>query len=73
MSAEAVEGTVAQEGGMTDRRGRARGLYNRRWDFVMVFMTTKGQNRHLEGKRMAGIRSTARRRPANLLLYRDRP
>src|SRR5215469_18578476 len=50
LSAEAVEGTVAQEGAMTDRRGRARGLFNRRWDLVEVFMTTKGQNRHLEGK-----------------------
>ena len=39
-----------QQGGMTDRRGRARGLFNRRWDLVEVFMTTKGQNRHLEGK-----------------------
>ena len=42
MSAEAVEGTVAQEGGMTDRRGRARGLFNRRWDLVEVFMTDEG-------------------------------
>src|SRR6476661_3485667 len=48
LSAEAVEGTVEQEGGMTDRRGRARGLFNRRWDLVEVFMTTKGQNRHLD-------------------------
>jgi N-acyl-D-aspartate/D-glutamate deacylase len=55
MSAEAVEGTVAQEGGMTDRRGRARGQFNRRWDLVKVFMTTKGQNRHLEGKSVEEI------------------
>src|ERR1700726_4474774 len=55
MSAEAVEGTVAQEGGMTDRRGRARGLFNRRWDLVEVFMTAKGQNRHLEGKSIEQI------------------
>ena len=55
MSAEAVEGTVAQEGGMTDRRGRARGLFNRRWDLVEVFMTAKGQNRHLEGKSVEQI------------------
>src|SRR2546423_312930 len=55
MSAEAVEGTVAQEGGMTDRRGRARGLFNRRWDLVEVFMTAKGQNRHLEGKSVEKI------------------
>ena len=55
MSAEAVEGTVAQQGGMTDRRGRARGLFNRRWDLVEVFMTEKGQNRHLEGKSIEQI------------------
>src|SRR5258708_13266642 len=55
MSAEAVEGTVAQEGGMPDRRGRARGLFNRRWDRVEVFMTAKGQNRHLEGKSIEKI------------------
>jgi N-acyl-D-aspartate/D-glutamate deacylase len=55
MSAEAVEGTVDQLGGMTDRRGRARGLFNRRWDLVEVFMTTKGQNRHLEGKTIEQI------------------
>ncbi len=55
LSAEAVEGTVAQEGGMTDRRGRARGFFNRRWDLVEVFMTTKGQNRHLEGKSVEQI------------------
>ena len=55
LSAEAVEGTVEQQGGMTDRRGRARGFFNRRWDLVEVFMTTKGQNRHLEGKSVAQI------------------
>ena len=55
LSAEAVEGTVAQEGGMTDRRGRARGFFNRRWDLVRVFMTEKGQNRHLEGKSVEQI------------------
>ena len=55
LSAEAVEGTVAQQGGMTDRRGRARGTFNRRWDLVEVFMTTKGQNRHLEGKSVEQI------------------
>jgi N-acyl-D-amino-acid deacylase len=53
LSAEAVEGSVEQQGGMTDRRGRARGLFNRRWDLVQVFMATKGQNRHLEGKSIA--------------------
>ena len=40
---------------MTDRRGRARGFFNRRWDLVEVFMTTKGQNRHLEGKSVEQI------------------
>src|SRR5437773_4465365 len=55
MSDEAVEGTVAQQGGMTDRRGRARGLFNRRWDLVEASMTTKGQNRHLEGKTIEQI------------------
>jgi N-acyl-D-aspartate/D-glutamate deacylase len=55
LSAEAVEGTVAQRGGMTDRRGRSRGFFNRRWDLVEVFMTAKGQNRHLEGKSVEQI------------------
>ncbi len=55
LSAEAVEGTVAQQGGMTDRRGRARGFFNRRWDLVEVFMTARGQNRHLEGKSVEEI------------------
>jgi N-acyl-D-amino-acid deacylase len=55
LSAEAVEGTVAQEGGMTDRRGRARGFFNRRWDLVQVFMTQRGRNRGLEGKSIAEI------------------
>ena len=40
---------------MTDRRGRARGLFNRRWDLVEVFVTTRGQNRHLEGKSVEQI------------------
>jgi N-acyl-D-amino-acid deacylase len=55
LSAEAVEGTVATQGGVTDRRGRARGAFNRRWDLIEVFMTTKGQNRHLEGKSVEQI------------------
>ena len=55
LAAEAVEGTVAQQGGMTDRRGRTRGFFNRRWDLVEVFMTAKGQNRHLEGKSVAQL------------------
>jgi N-acyl-D-aspartate/D-glutamate deacylase len=55
LSAEAVEGTGAQQSVMTDRRGRARGSFNRRWDLVEVFMTTKGQNRHLAGKSIEKI------------------
>src|SRR5436305_811110 len=51
----ALAGTVAQRGGVTDRRGRARGSFNRRWDLVQVFMTAKGQNRHLEGKSIEQI------------------
>ena len=39
LSAEAVEGTVAQATPGTDRRGRARGFFNQRWDLVQVFMT----------------------------------
>jgi N-acyl-D-aspartate/D-glutamate deacylase len=50
LSAEAVEGTVAQERPGTDRRGRARGFFNRRWDLVQVFMTAQERNRPLEGK-----------------------
>ena len=55
LSAEAVEGRIAQEGGMTDRRGRARGFFNRRWDLVQVFMTEHARNRHLEGKSISEI------------------
>jgi N-acyl-D-aspartate/D-glutamate deacylase len=55
LSAEAVEGSVAQQGGMTDRRGRARGFFNRRWDLVQVFMTQYPRNRALEGKSVAEI------------------
>lgn len=50
LSAEAVEGTVAQERPGSDRRGRARGFFNRRWDLVQVFMTSEERNRGLEGK-----------------------
>jgi N-acyl-D-aspartate/D-glutamate deacylase len=50
LSAEAVEGTVAQVTPGTDRRGRARGYFNRRWDLVQVFMTYQERNRQLEGK-----------------------
>src|SRR5499433_2916280 len=38
LSAEAVEGTVAQAAPMTDRRGQARGYFNRRWDLVQVYL-----------------------------------
>ena len=55
LSAEAVEGTVAQERPGTDRRGRARGFFNRRWDLVQVFMTAQARNRALEGKSIAQI------------------
>jgi len=50
LSAEAVEGTAAQARPGTDRRGRARGYFNRRWDLVQVFMTYQERNRQLEGK-----------------------
>jgi N-acyl-D-amino-acid deacylase len=50
LSAEAVEGTIAQERPGSDRRGRARGFFNRRWDLVQVFMTQQERNRTLEGK-----------------------
>ena len=55
LSAEAVEGTIEQQGGMTDRRGRSRGFFNRRWDLVEVFMAEHERNRHLEGKSIAEI------------------
>lgn len=55
LSAEAVEGTVEPIGGMTDRRGRARGTFNRRWDLVRVFMTEHERNRHLEGQSVDDI------------------
>src|SRR6266571_1258357 len=50
LSAEAVEGTVAQVTPGSDRRGRARGYFNRRWDLVQVFMTYQERNRKFEGK-----------------------
>jgi N-acyl-D-aspartate/D-glutamate deacylase len=53
LSAEAVEGTVAQAAPMTDRRGQARGYFNRRWDLVQVFLATK--NQALQGKSVAQI------------------
>ncbi|HJU14904.1 MAG TPA: amidohydrolase family protein [Stellaceae bacterium] len=55
LSAEAVEGTVAQERPGTDRRGRARAYFNRRWDLVQVFMTRDARNRALEGKSVEQI------------------
>jgi N-acyl-D-aspartate/D-glutamate deacylase len=50
LSAEAVEGTAAQVTPGTDRRGRPRGFFNRRWDLVQVFMAYQERNRKLEGK-----------------------
>jgi N-acyl-D-amino-acid deacylase len=55
LSAEAVEGTVAQERPATDRRGRARGFFNRRWDLMQVFMTYHKRNRGFEGKSVTQI------------------
>jgi N-acyl-D-amino-acid deacylase len=55
LSAEAVEGTVAQQRPGTDRRGRARGYFNRRWDLVQVFMAHHERNRELEGKSVEQI------------------
>ena len=85
MSAEAVEGTVAQQGGMTDRRGRARGLFNRRWDLVEgvhdhegAEPAPRGQERRADrqgaeqGHHGRLPRSVARRRSADLLPG-DRP
>ncbi|CAI8013849.1 D-aminoacylase [Geodia barretti] len=50
LSAEAVEGTVAQAAPGTDRRGSPRGFFNRRWDLVEVFMAHQERNRQFEGK-----------------------
>src|SRR5712692_5733726 len=55
LSAEAVEGTVAQAAPMTDRRGQARGYFNRRWDLVQVYLATKKQNQALQGKSVEQI------------------
>ena len=55
LSAEAVEGTVEQRGGMTDRRGRSRGFFNRRWDLMQVFMASHERNRQYEGQSLAEI------------------
>lgn len=55
LSAEAVEGSVAQQRPGTDRRGRARGFFNRRWDLMQVFMTRHERNRALEGKSITQI------------------
>lgn len=49
LSAEAVEGTIAQGPGRADRLGRRR-RFNRRWDLVQVLMAHEERNRHLEGK-----------------------
>src|SRR6266568_3453322 len=55
LSAEAVEGTVAQAAPMTDRRGQARGYFNRRWDLVQVYLATQKQNQALQGKSVEHI------------------
>src|ERR1700752_3738393 len=55
LSAEAVEGTVAQAAPSTDRRGQARGYFNRRWDLVQVFLATKEKNQTLQGKSVEQI------------------
>jgi N-acyl-D-amino-acid deacylase len=55
LSAEAVEGAVAQAAPMTDRRGQARGYFNRRWDLVQVFLATKEKNQALQGKSVEQI------------------
>src|SRR5258705_12341176 len=55
VSAEAVEGTVAQAAPMTDRRGQARGYFNRRWDLVQVYLATKKQHQALQGKSVEHI------------------
>jgi N-acyl-D-aspartate/D-glutamate deacylase len=55
LSAEAVEGTVAQERPGTDRRGRPRGFFNRRWDLTQVFMAHYARNRGFEGKSITQI------------------
>src|SRR5215471_28296 len=55
LSAEAVEGTVAQAAPMTDRRGQARGYFNRRWDLVQVYLATKKQHQALQGKSVEHI------------------
>jgi N-acyl-D-aspartate/D-glutamate deacylase len=55
LSAEAVEGTVAQTLPGTNRRGVSRGFFNRRWDLVQVFMTAHERNRGLEGQSIADI------------------
>src|SRR5258707_3649599 len=49
MSAEAVDGTVEQPGGRTDRARRVRGHFKPRWGPPEGFMTGKGQNRPPQG------------------------
>lgn len=55
LSAEAVEGSVAQQRPATNRRGQARGFFNRRWDLMQVFMTYHERNRAQEGKSITQI------------------
>ena len=50
LTAEAVEGSIAQGDTGTDRRGRGMRGFNRRWDLVEVFMTYQERNRKTEGK-----------------------
>ena len=50
LSAEAVEGTIAQASPGLDRRGTPRGFFNRRWDLVEVFMAHQEKNQQFEGK-----------------------
>src|SRR5262249_55655915 len=53
LSAEAVEGTVAQAAPMTDRRGQARGYFNRRWGPLQGYFAPQEEQHVLHGKRRA--------------------
>src|SRR2546430_2868788 len=55
LSAEAVEGTVAQAAPMTDRRGQARGYFNPRWGPVQGYFATQKQHPALPGKSVEHI------------------
>src|SRR5262249_56275814 len=56
LSAEAVEGTVAQAAPMTDRRGEARGYFNPRWGPLQGYLATQKHHQVLPGK---SVRHTA--------------